>query len=206
MTAGRVGFAWQLLTRPMVRYRLKTAGVVLGTDVVLWGCPIVDLAGRGSVRIGDRSVLASDPQWTALGVSRPVIMRTLLPTAVITIGSDVGMSGTTVCAARSVTIGDRVLLGADVMIVDTDFHPVDELPRRYLPIPTPAKGDEVVIGPDAFIGARSVILKGSQVGAGAVVGAGSVVSGVVPPRAIVAGAPAKFIRWVAASADEAGAG
>lgn len=170
------------------------------------GRPILELADRGSVVIGEGTVLISSTRWTALGVSRPVILRTLLPGAKITIGSDVGMSGTTVCAARSITIGDRVLLGADVMIVDTDFHPVDELPRRHLPIPTPAEGDDVFIGPDAFIGARCVILKGSKVGAGAVVGAGSVVSGVVPPHAIVAGAPAKFIRWVGAAADEEGAG
>lgn len=205
MSVGKVEFARQWLARPLVSNRLRRAGVLLGSHLILVGSPIVQLTDAGSVRIGDRSALISRSRWTALGVSRPVILRTLLPGASITIGTGVGMSGTTVCAAKSVTIGDRVLLGADVMIADTDFHPVDELPRRYLPIPLPVEGDEIVIGPDVFIGARCVILKGSRVGAGAVIGAGSVVSGVVLPRAIVAGAPARFIRWVEAAATEDGA-
>lgn len=188
----RVAAQWRLAC-------LKSSGVSIGSRVGLLGRPIVDVAQGSRVSIGDRCTLISDSRWTALGVSRPVILRTLLPGARIIIGSDVGMSGTTVCAAKSIVIGDRVLLGADVMIVDTDFHPVDEIPRRHLPIPPPNADDDVVIESDVFIGARSIVLKGSRVGAGAVIGAGSVVSGVVPTGAVVAGTPARFVRWVGAS-------
>ena len=206
MTIRKVEVVRRRTLAPLLTARLKRAGVHLGRDVSIIGQPIVDLGVRGSIIIGEGSTLISSPRWTALGVSRPVILRTLLPGASITIGSTVGMSGTTVCSARSVTIGDRVLLGADVVIIDTDFHPVDELPRRHLPIPTPVAEDEVLIGPDAFIGARSIILKGSTVGSGAVIGAGSVVSGIVPSRAVFAGAPARFIRWVGAAGDVERAG
>lgn len=185
---------------PLEIARLRLAGVVVGSNVNIVGHPIVDLADRGSIAIGDNAVLVSSPRWTALGVSRPVILRTLLPGARIAIGSSVGMSGTTICAAASVIIGDRVLFGADVMVADTDFHPVHEVPRVGRPIPKPGVRDGVLIGSDVFVGARSIILKGATIGDGAVIGAGSVVAGDVPARTVVAGAPARFVRRVAGAA------
>lgn len=47
----------------------------------------------------------------------------------------------------------------------------------------------------ADIGTNAVILPGVTVGRGSVVGAGAVVAEDVPPFAIVAGVPAKFLRW-----------
>jgi acetyltransferase-like isoleucine patch superfamily enzyme len=47
----------------------------------------------------------------------------------------------------------------------------------------------------ADIGVNAVILPGVTVGKGSIVGAGAVVTKVVPPFAIVAGVPARFLRW-----------
>lgn len=47
----------------------------------------------------------------------------------------------------------------------------------------------------ADIGTNAVLLPGVTVGKGAVVGAGAVVTADVPPFAIVAGVPARFMRW-----------
>ena len=52
-----------------------------------------------------------------------------------------------------------------------------------------------VIGNDVWIGMHSVILKGIQIGDGAIVAAGSVVTKDIPPYAIVAGVPAKVIKY-----------
>lgn len=53
----------------------------------------------------------------------------------------------------------------------------------------------IKIGSDVWIGSHSVILSGAEIGHGSVVAANSVVKGVVPPYSIVAGSPAKVIKF-----------
>ncbi|HBC91808.1 MAG TPA: antibiotic acetyltransferase [Pelotomaculum sp.] len=57
-----------------------------------------------------------------------------------------------------------------------------------------AKGP-TIIGNDVIIGVNALVISGVKIGDGAVVGAGSVVTKDVPPYAIVAGIPAKIIRY-----------
>jgi acetyltransferase-like isoleucine patch superfamily enzyme len=52
-----------------------------------------------------------------------------------------------------------------------------------------------VVGNDVLIGANAIILAGVNVGDGAVIGAGAVVIKDVPPYAVVAGNPAKIIKY-----------
>jgi acetyltransferase-like isoleucine patch superfamily enzyme len=53
----------------------------------------------------------------------------------------------------------------------------------------------VTIGSDVWLCANCIILSGVTIGHGAVVGAGAVVSRDVAPYSIVAGNPAKHVRW-----------
>lgn len=55
--------------------------------------------------------------------------------------------------------------------------------------------NSITIGNDVWIGARAIILDGVNVGNGAVIAAGAVVTKDIPPYAIVAGIPAKIIRY-----------
>ena len=56
------------------------------------------------------------------------------------------------------------------------------------------KGD-IVVGSDVWIGYEAVILAGVTIGDGAIIGTRAVVTKDVPPYAIVAGVPAKLIRY-----------
>lgn len=52
-----------------------------------------------------------------------------------------------------------------------------------------------IIGNDVWIGSRVTIMQGLNIGTGAVIGAGSIVTKDVPPYAVVAGSPARIIKY-----------
>ena len=54
---------------------------------------------------------------------------------------------------------------------------------------------DIVIGNDVWIGANSILVSGVKINNGAIVAAGSVVTKEVPENAIVAGIPAKVVKY-----------
>lgn len=157
------------------------------------GLPWFRVAGKGSsITIGKRFTACSQIRFNSFGIIQRVIIRTVAPEAKITIGNDVGVSGCTISASKSISIGDRVLIGSGTAIVDQDAHPLDPDDRRH------GVGKigraPVVIEDDVFIGARTIVLKGVRIGKGCTIGAGSVVVKSIPPYSIAAGNPAKVIR------------
>ncbi len=87
-------------------------------------------------------------------------------------------------------IGDRALIGHNVVIATLNHH-MDPAKRANL-LPAP-----VHIGEDAWIGSNATILPGVTIGEGAVVAAGAVVTKDVAPRTVVGGVPAKLIKTLA---------
>lgn len=166
----------------------------IGDDVRFFGIPLIQQHPGSSISISNAVTVTSAARYTALGVTQRTLVRTVLPGATIGIGSDTGLSGAVVVAAKEIEIGRRCLIGAGAMLVDTDFHPV--VPRggsrRYASIES-ADSEPVDVGDDVFIGARAILLKGTRIGEGSVVGAGAVVNGDWPARSIIAGNPARLI-------------
>ena len=92
-------------------------------------------------------------------------------------------------------LGNGVFIGPAVVLTN------DQYPRAVNPDLTLKAGCDwdavgVTIGDGASIGAQSVCIAPVKIGAWALVAAGSVVTKDVPDFALVAGNPAKWIRWV----------
>ena len=159
------------------------------------GLPWLRVGGKGSsIMIGKRFTANSLIRFNSFGIIQRVVIRTVAPGAKITIGDDVGVSGCTISASKSITIGNRVLVGSGTAIVDQDAHQIDPDDRRNGT--GEIKKAPIIIEDDVFIGARSIILKGVTIGHGSVIGAGSVVVKSIPPNSIAVGNPARVVRSI----------
>lgn len=113
----------------------------------------------------------------------------------IHIGHHCGISGSTIYSMDRIEIGNHVLIGGNCKIIDNDFHPI-EASKRINQKPEDIKRAPIVIGDGCFIGANSIILKGTTLGKNCVVGAGSVVHGTFPDNVIIAGNPARIVKSI----------
>ena len=186
----------QISANAIGKSRARAAGAEVAPGARFMGPAIIARCDGSRVVIGEQVLLCSWSRWTALGVSHPVVLRTLTAGAVLRIGRDTGISGGSFCAAVGIDIGERCLIGADVMVSDTDFHSLDPQERSTNTDWSRIRSARVRIGNDVFIGARAVILKGVEIGDGAVIGAGSVVTRSVPARGVAADNPARCMREI----------
>lgn len=182
----------RLLLSPWFRLRLRGSGVRWGRGLRLFGAPIVQRHIRSTIQIGDHCTLRSARRSNPIAPNHPVVLSTRTADATIEIGSNFGITGGSIVAQTRVTIGDRVLVGANCLIIDTDFHSIETEGRRD--DPKISRSAPIEIGDDVFIGANTTILKGTIIGSGAVIGAGSVVSRDIPSMVVAAGNPAKQVR------------
>ncbi len=182
--------AWALLGPPW----LRAQGVQVGSSVRLFGFPIVSVSPGSRIDLGAGVTLCSDSRFTALGVTHPVILRTRYADSHISIGENTGISGGVVYAALRVEIGRDCLLGADVMVLDNDFHPLDPGGRRQNTQREAIGAAPVIIEDNVFIGTGARILKGVRIGRDSVIGAGAIVTRDVPPGSVVVGPAASVVQ------------
>ena len=146
-----------------------------------------------SIIIGRYFIANSNITSNSIGLIQPCIFSLSNKDSKIIIGNNVGISGSTICARTRITIEDNVLIGSGCLISDSDSHPINYLDRLN------NKNESIQSAPihiesGAFIGARSIILKGVTIGKNAIIGAGSVITRNVPPNTVFAGNPAVFIK------------
>jgi acetyltransferase-like isoleucine patch superfamily enzyme len=102
-------------------------------------------------------------------------------------------SHTFIC--EGVDIEDNVFIGHSVTFIN-DAYPRSTTPEGELQTEADWKVENTVVRKGASIGSGATILSNLTVGQNAIVGAGSVVTKDVPDNAIVAGNPAKFMRFI----------
>lgn len=158
------------------RIRLRHA-TSLGRRVTLRGRPAVTNEGR--MTIGDRVRLVSTVAQLEL---------VTIAGGHLEIGNNVFINyGSSLVASAHVRIGDDCLIGTHVMVMDCDFHRIEDKAWD-------TTGEPIVIEDRVWLGNRSMVLKGVRVGHDAVVAAGSVVTKDVEPRTVVAGVPAIVVK------------
>lgn len=157
----------------------------LGNSVIAW--KPLKLMGLRYISIGDDTNIERDVQLTA----RPAGYGT--PRIVIGNGCQL-RAGCHVTAVNSITIGDHLLTGTNVLITDNSHG--DTLPATLQLPPKQrilvSKGP-VTIGNRVWLGNNVCVMPGVTIGDGAVVGAGSIVTHDVPAGCVVAGQPAHII-------------
>jgi len=152
-------------------------------------CTSVGPWGRvdGCVQVNNGGEIHLGEKVRIRGTHLPVELGSM-PGGVLEIGDQTYInSGASICAQESVKIGARCAIGNQALIMDTDFHSIDDHTQ-------PGVARPVVIEDDVWLSARVIVLKGVTIGRGAVVAAGAVVTKDVAPHTLVGGVPAKLIR------------
>lgn len=160
------------------RLYLTFLGVKFGRNLILKGR--IDVTSPENIELGNNVKLGKEVYLGAWAKAKLVIGN----------NSYIGR-WTIILAHQSVIIGNDCSIAPGCHITDVN-HGIKPgvLIREQALVAAPLN-----IGNDVWVGAGSSILPGVTIGDGAVVGARSVVTHDIPPNAIVAGAPAKILRY-----------
>lgn len=180
------------LSSPFLKPILFLNGVKYGSNVKVYGIPRIE--NKGSIQLGSNlRLISAKCGYNSGNLSGGVFLRTT-KSGKIRIGDEVYLNGTSIISEQEVTLGSRIMIGANTVIMDTNTHnvPYKDRLRRWDKIVT----KPVKIEDDVWIGANCFILKGVTIGRGSIVGAGSVVNNDVKPLSIFAGNPAVFVKSI----------
>lgn len=179
----------RLVSWPYIRLAFRLHGLKWGKGWRIFGMPIIQRHRHSTIALGDGVELRSWSGTNPIAPNHRVVLSTRSAGASLRLGCHCGLTGAVIVATESVEIGDRVLLGSNCVVIDTDFHPVDLVQRRQRF--QSLDSQPVFIDDDVFVGMNCLVLKGVSIGKGSVIGAGSVVTGDIPSGVVAAGNPAR---------------
>ncbi len=108
-------------------------------------------------------------------------------------------------SVESIEVGAYTAIADNVVISDNGNHPIDPMFRRKMkedaldgPMRLWKNADHapVVIGENVWVCEGARINRGVKIGDNSIIGAGAIVTKDVPPNCIVAGIPAKIIKYI----------
>lgn len=169
----------------------KVYKIELGKGCRFWKRPVFYKEVGAKIVIGNECIIRSDFDSNLVGVNRRSIISAHTNNAVISIGNNCAFSGVSLSSKVSIQIGDNVLVGANSMITDFDWHSFDPLDRDNK---NKIKAKKIIIEDNVWIGAYCIILKGVKIGKNTVIGGGSVVTKDMPENSICAGNPCKVLK------------
>ena len=164
-----------------------------------------------NVFLGERSWLYSSFAFRHYRSRRPVGVKVghdtglyngtffdLGPSGEVSIGNYCTLVGAIICSDHRIVIQDYVFVAHEVVLADIFAAAPFEEPEKQAEgkVGTPDPRMSILIGENAWIGARAVLLGGAHIGEGAIIGAAAVVDFDVPPYTVVAGNPARIVKHI----------
>jgi len=156
--------------------------------------PFITLIGNKYIAIGKNTSIASGVLLCAWDYKRTNYHN--IPEIIIGANCSIG-EGCHFTAINSITIGNDVLFGRNILITDnahgnSSLEYLNIAPIKRLLI---SKGP-VKIGNNVWIGEMACIMPNVSIGNGAIIAANSVVTKDVPNNCVVGGIPAKIIKQI----------
>ncbi len=148
----------------------------IGQNLKIKGSVI--FSGQGKLNCGDNLLIRS-PKFNPVRIH-------IEKSSNLTLGNQVFLNfGVHLSCSKEIRIGNHVDFGEDCLIIDNDFHSLDNSKPKVEPI---------LINDNVWIASRVIILKGVSIGEGSVIGAGSVITKSIPAKSFAAGNPARIIK------------
>lgn len=145
---------------------------------------------NSKIEIGNKCKIVSNLNGNLIGINHRTVIATLRENAIIKIGDNCGISGASICAIGNIQIGNNVLIGANSLITDYDWHNVHPDQRKMVC----NTWKPVIIEDNVWLGINTVVLKGVTIGKNSVIGANSLVNKDIPDNVIAGGNPCKVLK------------
>ena len=169
---------------PIEHLLLILKGVQLADGFKTCGFAKIHRGSNSSIIIGRNFKLLNLSWMNLLGLNHRCMISTE-DNAVLKIGNNVGMSGSTIWCFERIIIEDNVRVGANCVITDGDAHPTDPRSGPFKP---------VHLCKNVWLGTSVIVLKGVTIGENTVIGAGSIVTKDIPANVVAAGNPCKVVK------------
>lgn len=168
-----------LFRYPVLRARCAHVGERLQMERV----PV--FSGPVNVYLGNDVQLSGQPIFAA---------GRIFPDPEIRIGDRTFIGhGAQFSVAKSIVIGNDVLIAGGCWILDYSAHPIDPDLRIAGVQVEPEEVRPVRIGDKVWLGRNAIVLPGVTIGEGAIIGAAAVVTKDVPPGGICVGNPGRVL-------------
>lgn len=174
---------WNFLRIALFRLDWNCSSLQLGKGIQFF--TPVRFTGLGSIVIDDGVCFGHEKSQGCFTGS--ILIDARCPDASIFIGKDciIGNDCTVIAFSSRISMESNCLVGPGVIIVNSDFHPLNPSMRRQKPGSLPVR-----IGENVTLGFSSVVLKGVEIGSDCFIGAGAVVTKSVPAMHKIFGNPA----------------
>jgi len=141
------------------------------------------IINQGVIHLGDEVRIWSNINKTKIFVDKG---------GTLTVGRNSRINGVHISVSQQVQIGNNVRIAPYCIIIDNDYHKIDDH------FSDEGTRQPIIIEDDVWITMNCMIMKGVRIGKGAVIAAGAVVTRDVAPYTVVGGVPARLIKKMVA--------